>query len=186
MVFAVAAFVLLGVLFGMQLTTFIFGNLNTAAATTFDLDSARKINETGAINGTNGYTLREATRPGFTNPTNIIAVNASSNVLINAANYTVSSSGLVSNATAYLWQSVNFTYNYEFKGTAQLISEGVSNYSLEAVETYSEQSDTQFSTIAIAITLVVLLLVFGLFWKYFVGSKGSGGMGYGNGRGNFE
>ena len=47
----------------------------------------------------------------------------------------------------------------------------VQNNSLQSIVTYTEQSDTQFLTVAIAITLVILIAVFLLFWKIFVGQK---------------
>ncbi len=47
----------------------------------------------------------------------------------------------------------------------------VQNNSLNAIVTYTAQSDTQFSTVAIAITLVILIAVFLLFWRIFVSQK---------------
>ncbi|MCK4264495.1 MAG: hypothetical protein KAX27_06080 [Candidatus Aminicenantes bacterium] len=58
----------------------------------------------------------------------------------------------------------------------------IQNNSLQALNTYSTQSDTQFSTLAIAITLVVLLAVFAFFWRFFMGSGGVAQAGKG---GNF-
>jgi len=49
----------------------------------------------------------------------------------------------------------------------------IQNNSLNAIVTYTEQSDTQFSTIAIAITLIILIAVFLIFWKIFVVGKDS-------------
>ncbi len=54
----------------------------------------------------------------------------------------------------------------------------VQNNSLQAIVSYTGQSDTQMLTVAIAITLVVLIAVFLLFWTVFIkgGKKeGSGG-----------
>ncbi len=50
----------------------------------------------------------------------------------------------------------------------------VQNNSLNAIVTYTSQSDTQFSTVAIAITLVILIAVFLLFWRIFVSQKKKG------------
>jgi len=103
--FAGIAFLLLGVLFGMQIMTFIFGNLG---------------------------------------PT---------------------SSGLDAGTIAFN------------------ISQAVQNNSLQAINTYTEQSDTQFNTTGIAITLLVLIALFAIFWRIFMGKGGISG---GNSGGNFS
>ena len=97
--FALIGFILLAVLFGMQIMTFIFGNLGPA------------------------------------------------------------NSGLVVNSTGYN------------------ISQGIQNYSLGAISNYASQSGTQFTTLGIAITLVVLVAVFLFFWKAFMGGKAGEGAG---------
>ena len=97
-------FLLLGVLFGMQIMTFIFGNLGPAA------------------------------------------------------------SGLDAGSAAFN------------------TSTAVQNNSLGAIETYTNQSNTQFNTAAIAITLLILIAIFAIFWKIFM--SGKSGMASGGG-GNF-
>ncbi len=59
--------------------------------------------------------------------------------------------------------------------TAFNTSQAIQNNSLGAIETYSEQADTQFNTAAIAVTLLILLSLFILFWRFFMGSQGAGG-----------
>ena len=61
-------------------------------------------------------------------------------------------------------------------------SQTIQNNSLQAIITYTEQSDTQFSTVAISITLAILIALFLLFWTFFIRGKGTGG---GTGGGNF-
>lgn len=55
----------------------------------------------------------------------------------------------------------------------------IQNNSLQAVVTYTDASSTQFNTISIAIVLILLIGVFLVFWKIFVGKdkgdRGSGG-----------
>ena len=98
--FAMIGFVLLAVLFGMQIMTFIFGNLGPA--------------QSGLTEGTSAYNK----------------------------------------------------------------STQIQNDSLNAIGNYSTQSGTQFTTLGIAITLVLLVAVFLFFWQAFMGkSKGGGGPG---------
>ena len=97
--FAMIGFILLAVLFGMQIMTFIFGNLG---------------------------------------PEN---------------------SGLTADSEAYN------------------VSQDIQNSSLHAIGKYAAQSGTQFTTLGIAITLILLVAVFLFFWKSFMGKKGEGSPG---------
>ena len=105
--FAFIAFALLGVLFGMNIMTFIFGTLGPEAA--------------GLTSGSNEYNT----------------------------------------------------------------SLSIQNNSLGAIDTYASQSTTQFSTLSIAITLVILLAVFAFFWFFFMGSGSSVFGGSKKSKGNF-
>lgn len=53
------------------------------------------------------------------------------------------------------------------------ITADIQNNSLTAINSYSAQASTQVNVVAIAIILVILIGVFLLFWKIFVG-KGAG------------
>ena len=55
---------------------------------------------------------------------------------------------------------------------------GIQNDSLHAIGNYAEQSGTQFTTLGIAITLILLVAVFLFFWKAFMGEKGEGPGGF--------
>lgn len=67
------------------------------------------------------------------------------------------------------------------------LSQATQNNSLAAINTYSANAGTQFTTLSIAITLALLVAVFVFFWKAF--QMGGGGRGrsrsYGGG-GSFE
>ncbi len=54
----------------------------------------------------------------------------------------------------------------------------IQNESLHAIADYAGQSGTQFTTLGIAITLILLVAVFLFFWKSFMGKgEGKGGPG---------
>jgi len=53
----------------------------------------------------------------------------------------------------------------------------IQNDSLHAIGAYAEQSETQFTTLGIAITLVILVAVFVFFWIAFMGKKAGEGPG---------
>ncbi len=177
--FIAIVFILLGALFGMMIMAVIFGNLNESTSSLFDKDPGSVVNETGFINDS-GYTLARSVNPGFSDPVIVIAVNASSNVEIAGSAFAVSSIGVVTNLTTAggLFDSVNFTYTFQADSKAKILSESVGNNSLGAIETYTEQADTQFSTAAIAIILLILISLFAIFWKFFIGgTKGGDGGG---------
>lgn len=50
-------------------------------------------------------------------------------------------------------------------------STAIQNNSLAALQTYSSQANTQMNTIGITITLLILVSLFAIFWKLFVGKK---------------
>ncbi len=53
----------------------------------------------------------------------------------------------------------------------------IQNDSLVAIGNYASQAGTQFTTLGIAITLILLVAVFLFFWKAFMGGgKGKGGV----------
>lgn len=60
----------------------------------------------------------------------------------------------------------------------------IQNDSLYAISQYSGQSGTQFLVIGIAITLLILILLFVVFWKYFMKDT-IGQMGGGSSSGSF-
>jgi len=64
------------------------------------------------------------------------------------------------------------------KSEAWNVSEDIQNDSLRAIGKYSGQAGTQFTTLAVAITLIILVAVFLFFWKAFMGGKGEGAGGF--------
>ena len=191
MSFALIAFTLLGILFGMNIMTFLFGNLGDSTISILDDKTVTITNETGAWVNDTFFTVSVRTGDSrFNGAFSVVsAFNASNSstdvayvpVLIPAGNYTVfpTNGSFVRNANsaAYNWTNVNVTYNYAQKTSARISSEQVNNNSLNAINTYSKQADTQFSTVSIAITLIILLAVFAFFWRFFVTSQGRSGKG---------
>ena len=182
--FAIAGFILLGVLFGMIIMSFVFGNLSSIDY----LDDATQttINETGGwINATNSthnsYTILKASQSNFSG--GVVIVTAYNNSLGNGTiilpgNYTVNPvTGVITNLTVTAWKDVNLSYTSTYKTDTEMINVRTQNYSLGAISNYASQSGTQFTTLGIAITLVVLVAVFLFFWKAFMGGKGSEGAG---------
>ena len=181
--FAFIGFILLAVLFGMQIMTFIFGNLGEVDQ--FDDVVQTVINESGAYVNATGYTLVEASQSNFSGGAVVTAVwlNVSNSPwLLSSVNYTVSSAtGVLTNATEVLnateWEDANVSYTTNHKTEAEVVSEDITNQSLRSIGNYAGQSGTQFTTLGIAITLILLVAVFLFFWKSFMGKGKEGSPG---------
>ena len=170
--FVVVAFLLLGALFGMQIMNFIFVQLGPNSLVFID-NTNTQTNETGVYINETVFTISAASSSIFNGGFTVIqATNSSSGIVIPASNYTVDAkAGTITNATVTVYPSVNLTYTYNDKSSAELSSEEIQNNSLQGIVTYTEQSSTQFSTVSIAITLIILVAVFLVFWRIFVVSK---------------
>ncbi len=165
--YVIIAFLLLGTLFGMQIMSFIFGTLSPSSVASFTDSTVTVINETDGFINETGYILTNASRFGFDGGISITqASNATDNSTISASEFTLNSAtGLLINATAVEYDDVTFSYTYLLKSQSQLTSEAIQNDSLGAIQTYTSGSSTQFSTLNIAITLILLIGLFIIFWS---------------------
>lgn len=159
-------FILLGVLFGTMIMTFIFGNMGTIDVIA---DSSGSVNnETGFyLNGTT-YTVDQASLDGFGSFVVTQVINASSNETVGSGNYTTTSSGTITNVTAWGDEEVYVSYTYSYYSDAEINKRSVNNESLYSITRYTSQSDTQMLVIGIVITLLILIALFIVFWKYFM------------------
>ncbi len=185
--FALIGFLLLAVLFGMQIMTFIFGSLSSADYLVDD--TIITINETEVWLNQTPYIISKASQSDFTGGFVITALwNGTDqgapggyNVTIPLANATAVSSTGAFTSTDFLYNSTNVSISYtsRHKTEAEVVSDQTTNDSLRAIGKYAEQSGTQFTTLGIAITLIILVAVFLFFWQAFMGRKkgetGTGG-----------
>ena len=51
----------------------------------------------------------------------------------------------------------------------------IQNASLDSINTYASASSSQFTTLSVSIILILLLAVFAIFWKAFMGGKKKSG-----------
>jgi hypothetical protein len=184
--YATIAFTLLGILFGMLIIAFIFGQLGKENISALDDDSITSQRTNAYINVTN-YTIPEAANSNFNGGFVVVtALNRSDGLTIAAGNYTANAAKgiLYKTATGESYKNVTLTYTFSQKTNARMRTEATNNNSLNAVESYTINSSSQFTTLSLAIILVILIGVFLLFWKIFVANKKSKeNSGYG---GNFE
>ena len=114
-------------------------------------------NETGGWINTTTYTLDNAGACNFNSPSITTAWNATSGSIIGSGNYTVSTTGVVSNASTTAWNNVNFRYTYNWGDTA--CESG--NSTVAGLGSFADF--WEIIVLAIVITLVIglLLIVFG-------------------------
>ena len=180
LVYASVAFILLGVLFGMNIMTFIFGTLGPDVSGISKTGNSVINSSDGFLNFT-GYPLPGHSDSGASNFIMVEVWNFTTNphtqILLATTNYTVSYNGVLKTpdiAFANFTDGVNATYTFESDQGARLVMVNIQNDSLNSIQTYADNSSTQFSTISIAIILVILISLFALFWVYFMaGSKGT-------------
>ena len=114
-----------------------------------DNDAASVTNESGAYVNSTGYTLDAVSVTGFNAPVITQVVNATNGVgtILATGNYTLSSAGVLTNASETTWADVNVTYTY-LRGSTPFI--GVN------------QTITAMLTIPSLLGLIVLIAMVGI------------------------
>ncbi len=171
-------FLLLGVLFGAQIFTFIFGSIGQANVSSIPLATDTRTNlsvvEVGTDIGINltGFIIPEASNANFTGGVVITAafnITSDLNAIIPLSDIAVNAlTGNVTNATTTVYNNVSLSYTFSVKTQQQIATENVNNNSINSIVTYTEQADTQLNTAAIAITLLILIALFLVFWVAFI------------------
>ena len=120
--------------------------------------SASVTNESNAyINGTT-YTLDSASLLGFVSPVITNIYNSTNGVLITSGNYTISTTGILSNLTATNWDTVNVSYTYSY-------TPETTTYNITGDLQTEIGNNTSIAGIVLTIALVgiVLTILIGIF-----------------------
>ncbi len=163
-------FLLMGALFGVNIMSFIFGNLGSQNEVIFDDIVINNSNVSFlAINSSaNLGTLPQSAFNNFSGSfsiTSLLDVTNASNVSeIPTSQYTVTSGGIITNATATAYNQTNATYTYGLKSENRLTSEDVTNQSLQSGLTYAQNASNQMNIVNVTIILALLIFLFFLFW----------------------
>jgi len=108
----ISVFVMVLVISILAGLTFLFvTELKDTSVDVASLTSITVVNETSWINSTT-YTLSTVNDLGFVNPVIVYAANSTDDEIITSGNYTLSSAGVLSNASAVEWGAVEITYTY--------------------------------------------------------------------------
>lgn len=132
----IAVLVIVGITIFESLETSFSGNINTVT------------NETGAFINATGYQVSQAGLCGFNSPVINQAINfTEGSVVITAANYTISSTGVITNLTVLVYPDVNLDYTFN-------AGDGACNASSDMI--------TQFATYPALVGLVGTIVLLGL------------------------
>lgn len=126
-------------------------------------------NESGRAN-TTSYTLAKATESGFASPVIVHAYNATDNAVVNVAgNITVTSAGVVTNASAETWDTLLLVYTYTDTPTVRTTDALVVNMS-SGVDNVSSKIPTILLIAAVVLILGILIIMWNIYQKSVAGS----------------
>ena len=148
--------VILGVALLAYVIVIILGTLQQASILPDPITTI--VNESSWINGT-GDTLNTATLAGFSSPTILLAINTSSNLTIAAGNYTLTSGGTLSNATAVQWNNVLVTYTYASYSTAENNVNSMINNVSNGTTSFFGAINPVYAILAVLVIILVLVVL---------------------------
>ena len=169
----VSVFVLILVIAILSGLTFLFvAQLKTNAMDTSTKATFTVLNESDAWINNSGYTVTRYNEPSFTSISVTNIVNASDNKTIASGNYSVSNSGIITNASAVVWTTVKVSYTYSaIAGDARIAYE-----SINTTEAAGATLTTYLSLIFLAVIFgAVLTLVLRIILPYINLGKNMGG-----------
>jgi len=113
-------------------------------------------NESGAFINSTGYTLNSASVTGFSSPAITAIFNASDDASILVGNASVSSVGVVTNATSTTWTNVTISYTYTYPSVQ---TSTASNASGDLVESLSGGSAWITILVVVGFAIIVLSML---------------------------
>lgn len=119
-------------------------------------------NESGGYINATGYTLDQASKAGFNTPVITLVHNNTDAVVITSGNYTISSAGVLTNASATNWVDVNVSYTYNYGEEAYTSI----NDTIEAMTTVPE-------LLGLIILIAMVGIILAVIFNVIPGVKGS-------------
>ena len=153
-------------------TLIVLGSLRNTGIVPAGSLSATVVNESGWINSS-GYTLDTASTVGFTSPVIVTAINGTDGQVIVAANYTVSAAGVVTNASAIVWNPANITYTYSYDSTLRNDVGSVISNTSSGITGFFANSGTFFALLGVVVIILIISLVVVVVNRFGGGREGS-------------
>ena len=144
----ISVFVMVLVISILSGLTFLFvATLKTQIVDTTAITGVTVTNESGAYINTTGYALGESALKARGFDITVVHNNTDALVIL-SGNYTVSSTGVLTNATTTTWSDVNVSYTYKYIGEAGAYT---------AINT----TETAGSSVVNYLALIFLAIIFG-------------------------
>ena len=167
LIFGIASLVI-----GVIIAFVIVSTLSDADLLTASRTSSSVFNESGYINQT-GYQLAALDANYIPGTISILyAYNGSNMDNIPAANYTVSSTGIITNATFDIYQNASISYTSSVYSTEELATSNLDANFTRGVDNVSSKLPTVLLVAAIILILGVLVLLVGTWQRMRIGGGG--------------
>lgn len=168
LIFGIASLVI-----GVIIAFVIVSTLTGADLLTSSRTSATVTNETDAYINETGYQL-VGLDTNYVPGTIVISqiANTSDGVVITSGNYTLSSTGLLTNTTVTTWEAVNITYSSSVYSAEELSTESLSGNFTAGVDNVSSKIPIVLLIAAIVLILGVLVLLIATWQRMRIGGSG--------------
>jgi len=137
----------------------IMGTLSESTILLPSTLSAKVINESGQINDSTPYTLTKYSVRGFASPAIVYAINATDNKSIAAANFSLSTAGVITNASAIRWHTVKFTYTYNYNANTVNDATDILSNTSSGISGFFSAINPVYSILAILVIILVLVVL---------------------------
>ena len=162
-----------GLVIGVIIAFVIVSTLTGSDLLTSGRTTATTTNESGAYINATGYTLSNYDSDTTTSISVTTVWNSTDTVTILSGNYTLSSVGVITNATATTWADVNITYSVTTETAEEASAESLSGNFTEGVNNVSDKIPTVLLVAAIVLILGVLAILVGVWQRMKLGSGSS-------------
>lgn len=151
----------------------IFGVINTTSSQLGPGPiNFKGLSEIGFVNSS-GYSLNTSSISGFSSPSISAMVNYTSGLLIQSANYTVNSNGLITNQTSIVWSNVSINYTYQTIYSSGNLSSS-NNYIQNSVVSMILNAFSLLPTMGTILAVIILIGVIVLLIVYVRNMASSG------------
>jgi len=148
--------IILGIALLAYVIVIIMGTLS--GTTILQSASTTTVNESGFANRT-GYTLSTVNIAGFSSPAVVSVWNTSSGNLIPNGNVTISSAGVLTNATNAEYTTVYVTYTYSSNSNSQSNLNAILGNTSTGISGFFQSISPVYAILAVLVIILVLVVL---------------------------
>jgi len=168
-------FGVVAIIIGVIIAFVVVSTVNNANLLESNRITKTVTNERNAFINSTGYSLAQvdSTHTGYLM---VRATNATSGALITAANYSLSTAGLLTNDSTVAWPNVTINYTYVVLTPEEISTDKVSGNFTDGVDNVSAKIPTIFLIAAIILILSVLAILVAAWQRLKLGGTFSSGI----------